>query len=192
MGKVVDIVGSNRVRTASALSTKVCVATGFEERVRVLETAKDFIMKHRGSMETYILDLMVTNGCRVGEVLGIRGTDIIDDNHVYVKAEKRSRDRVCCLSLTSGFEVYRRAGSGLIWPMLNRWYVYRLFRRIGIYEQVVGNHRHAVTHAPRHELVTRMIGAGVDTKDVQRVIGHKSLKSTEYYEQHPTIPRSGN
>ncbi|MDV7393150.1 hypothetical protein RZS08_17390, partial [Arthrospira platensis SPKY1] len=41
----------------------------------------------------------------------------------------------------------------------------------------------AVTHAPRHLLVSELSSIDKELTTVQKTIGHKSIKSTQHYEK---------
>ena len=64
----------------------------------------------------------------------------------------------------------------------SRFYYYRLFKRLGLYEKFNGNVNNSVTHYFRHKLLSSFKSEEIEIETRQNFIGHKSKKSTKYYE----------
>lgn len=175
---------TNTVIVPNAQSPKQC---GIEYGLAAGESVESVVtrcVRQFSQVEGFILDLLLTNGCRIGEALAVREGDILTDNSVHIRGEKGSSDRVCFLSVIHGFRTLQDIAVRLNGPGLNRWYIYRVSKKLGIYGKLIGKRRNAVTHLGRHRFVSRLARGGVDTVTIQKAIGHKSIRSTRYYEEN--------
>ena len=174
----------NPVIVPNALAPKQCaIENGLAAGESVSEVVNRCVRQF-SKVEGFILDLLLTNGCRIGEALAVRPGDILTENSVHIRGEKGSSDRVCFLTVVQGFQTLQDIALRLNGPGMNRWYIYRVARKMGIYGKLIGKQRNAVTHLGRHNFVSRLAHNGVDTVTIQKVIGHKSVKSTKYYEEN--------
>jgi len=64
---------------------------------------------------------------------------------------------------------------------LNRMYLWRLFKKWGIYEQLPEHQKLTVTHLPRHEVANQILAQTNNAELIQQALGHKSRKSQESY-----------
>ena len=56
--------------------------------------------------------------------------------------------------------------------------IYLYFRKI---RKKLGLHESFTPHALRHSFATHMLDGGADVRTIQKLMGHKSLKSTQLY-----------
>lgn len=131
--------------------------------------------------EIWIVDLILSNGLRVSEVLGIRQKDIVNDRTVRIQGKKGSKDRVCMLLYSDGLDSLKSDSEDLVFDGLSRYYVYRFFKRLGIIFAIPGQQKNAVTHAGRHVRIQTLAQAGVELNTIKEYIGHKSVRSTMHY-----------
>ncbi len=164
-----------------------------------------------------VLEVLYSTGCRVQEVLGIELQDLSDSGAVRVIG-KGDRERTCFL--------HRRAQDAIA-----RWLLHReaLLRERGIESELLfvtesgkpgghkvvylavqravraaGTARHVHPHAFRHSFATHLLEGGATTRDVQELLGHASLETTQVYlavtgdrlrdaftSSHPLAGRSG-
>ena len=142
------------------------------------------VLRQRSPMDAIIVDLLMVSGCRVSEVCKIRREDLLDDRRVFVHGLKGSLNRVCVLVYSPSFAALT-GGDWWSWEnKLNRFYVYRMCREFGIYSQVMGNRRAAVSHYGRHALIARLGDQGWSEKEIADIIGHKTPRSTVWYLKH--------
>lgn len=175
---------TNTVIVPNAQTPKQCaIESGLAAGESVSEVVNRCIRQF-SKVEGFIFDLLLTNGCRIGEALAVRAGDILTENSVHIRGEKGSSDRVCFLTVVQGFKTLQEIAVRLNGPGMNRWYIYRVARKMGIYGKLIGKRRNAVTHLGRHSFVSRLARGGVDTVTIQKAIGHRSRKSTEYYVNH--------
>ena len=175
------------VLTPSGHITKLCEPeslpdSAFEPRIYV-----DKALRMYSYPEALVIDMLVSNGLRVSEVLNVRIKDVLSKRKFIVQGLKGSFNRVCTTSFLD-IKVYSNGKSeDRIFQRFNRYYIRRVCDKIGLVCQVKGNEKSAVTHSARHLYVESLKNSGVSTDDIQIAIGHKNKKSTIYYEQHKPI-----
>jgi integrase/recombinase XerD len=136
--------------------------------------------------------LLVATGLRVGELCGLKLSDISPDCAVVRVHGKGSRDRVAYVADTSlrqslkGLVASRRSRGESDGPLLvNRFggpmkpqSVRSKLRR---FAAEAGLERRVTPHMLRHTAATLLIETGVDIRFVQRLLGHSSIATTEIY-----------
>lgn len=129
-----------------------------------------------------VIVLMVNGVLRVSEVLRIRGYDVTNTGHVKIKASKSSHDRV--INAGDAYEYLMRCKERGRQPFdhLNRFYIYREFKKLNLSTIVNGNDKHSVTHSIRHQVIRNLDDSVYTKEDKQRLLGHKNIKSTGYYD----------
>lgn len=137
--------------------------------------------KYRGLLLSIIVDLLLSNGLRVSELLSIKVTDILPNGFIKVKGKKGSNARLCHLMSHRISDLYLVASGEYVFEGLSRFFVYRCLRSLGLFYSIRGSNRRAVTHAGRHFLVSVLQDSGLEVSVIQGVIGHKSINSTMYY-----------
>ena len=141
-------------------------------------------IKHRA-----ILMTLYSGGLRVSEALALQVADIDSDRMVLrIQQGKGGKDRYVMLSET------------LLVTLRDYWRQYRpqglLFHGLGPDERlsresvgkVIGKARSRAgiakrvsAHTLRHSFATHLLEAGINIRVIQRLLGHKSLRSTEIY-----------
>lgn len=128
-----------------------------------------------------IARLQLQHGLRISEALAIRHSDINKHGFCRVQVLKSKSERVINIS---EFMKHLHHVVGLnvsIFDNISRFYVYRLYRRLGIVLEVQGNNNLTVTHSLRHIAVTSSLEvAGVEAVR-QDILHHKSKEAFEYY-----------
>jgi integrase len=137
--------------------------------------------KYLSSTDKVVLEFSLTYGLRISEILAITRDNLLGNGRVFINGKKRS-----CNRILDGFKYYEALSKFLrlfnsISQVYSRFYYYRLFLKLGISLEIPGNQHRAVTHAGRHLLSKDILRNNIDMSDLQRYIGHKSGKSTEYY-----------
>lgn len=124
--------------------------------------------------------IQMVSGARISEVLSLDFRNILANGTIALRGKKRSEDRiVSCGDAWSYLSKCRDAG---VHPFegLNRFYVYRCYKKAGL---VLGHgigSKDSVTHALRHLYVFEAKKV-VSTEVIQNQIGHKSINSTNHY-----------
>lgn len=126
-------------------------------------------------------DLQFAGGCRISEVLAIKWSDIDDFGKVTVHSQKGGVTRVVSPTFSAQLLKKHRDLKSNPFMHLNRFYVYRIYKRLGISEVYGENKRASVTHLPRHEVALASKKAERQNTVTQSQLGQKSVKSTEHY-----------
>ena len=127
--------------------------------------------------------LQSISGARVSEILNIQYTDIINSTLLRIKGLKHSNDRLIHIDrYTEYFSFCKR---NMIHPFstLNRFYIYREYKKIGFIVSFLDSNKKAVTHSFRYKYIKELKDNNVEISLIQTEIGHKTQKTTENYEQ---------
>ncbi len=162
-----------------------------EEVVRLLETpdAKSW----SGLRDRALLETLYSTGARVSELAGLdlRNLDLMEGTALL--EGKGRRERLAglgapCVRALEAYEVATRAQgrrSAKAPVFLNRFGVRLSARGIA---RVIEKHvtaaalpSHVSPHTLRHSFATHLLEAGANLREVQELLGHKSVASTQIY-----------
>ena len=123
------------------------------------------------------------SGARVSELLNIQHSDIISPTILRVKGLKHSEDRL--IHIDKYCDYFSLCKSNMIRPFesLDRFYIYREYKKLNLVVSFIGSNKKAVTHSFRYRYIKKLKDNEVDISLIQREIGHKTQKTTERYEQ---------
>jgi len=138
------------------------------------------------------LRLLVATGLRVGELCGLRLSDVSPDCAVVRVHGKGARDRIAYVADTALRQSLKRVVANRrlsLGPdgslLVNRFgaamkpqSIRTKLRRLAI---DAGLERRVTPHMLRHTAATLLIETGVDIRFVQRLLGHSSIATTEIY-----------
>ena len=143
-----------------------------------------------GARDRAVLLLLYGAGLRIAEALSLTGADL-PLGEVLVVTGKGGKQRAVPL-----LPIVRHAVSDYLakapWPMEREDPLFRGLRG-GVLSQgmiqkavararlVLGLPASATPHALRHSFATHLLGAGVDLRSLQELLGHASLSSTQIY-----------
>ena len=130
-----------------------------------------------------ILELQLLYGLRVSEVLAIHSNDILSSGHVMVKGLKGSESRLIIAVKTAEWLQDQKNKGRYIFMDFNRYYLYRLYKKLGLSAQFRNRRKKSVTHLFRHMLIKSFKHQKINIHESQRFIGHKAKTSTEVYEK---------
>lgn len=127
--------------------------------------------------------LQSISGARVSEILNVKYTDIISPTILRIKGLKHSNDRLIHIDRYS--EYFSFCKRNMIHPFstLNRFYIYREYKKIGFVVSFLDSNKKAVTHSFRYKYIKNLKDNNVEISLIQKEIGHKTQKTTENYEQ---------
>jgi integrase len=122
------------------------------------------------------------SGARISEVLTLDYRNIMENGNIALRGAKRSNDRI--VSSGEAWNYLKWCKDLKINPFeeLNRFYVYRLYKSVGIILNTGKSEKFAITHAFRH-IYVQQAEKIVSTENIQKQIGHKSINSTKHYEK---------
>jgi integrase/recombinase XerC/integrase/recombinase XerD len=146
--------------------------------------------------DNVILELLFTTGIRIGELVALNLSDVqLDNRHVSITG-RGTRGRQVAIaadaiidSMTRYLELRsERLNEG------NALFIGRSGTRLTIYsiENIFKKHtrlaeikRHITPHALRHTMAATLVNAGTDIREVQEILGHASILSTQVYTRLP-------
>ena len=142
-----------------------------------------------------ILETLYSTGVRVSELVGINIADLDLDECMVIVRGKGRKERVALLGrhAVSAIKTYLRVRSSH--PKKERFDKKALFlnklgtrlsdrsvrREIDKYLVQTGLSIKTSPHTLRHSFATHMLNAGANLRDVQELLGHKSLAATQIY-----------
>jgi site-specific recombinase XerD len=130
-----------------------------------------------------VIELMFLNGLRISEVLNVKAHDIMWNGLIKIKGLKGSDDRYCISKLYSDWWLNSVAKGNDISRLRSRYYYHRLLLYKGMYYPSTKKRKRIVTHVFRHLYVRINKSNNISMKDIQFLIGHKSINSTLYYHE---------
>lgn len=171
----------NAVSTPLAQSTTLCgLVDTSDATYSRLNTQLELLTKH-GLSVLAVARLQLFHGLRISEVLSITGNDIDRFSGIIIRGKKGSSPRKVIDSELHTFWLSKRLlGSEKVFEF-DRYYIYRLYKSVGINHSVEGKTNKTVTHFPRHLYIKEVQNSLNDIEKTALVIGHKNSKSTKGY-----------
>lgn len=158
------------------------VVLSLEEMSRFLGSIE--FQKHRALFAT-----MYASGLRIREATHLRNEDVDSARMVLrIQQGKGNKDRYTLLSprLLEILRNYARAFRPTSWVFYGRarsapLTVESLQRTVRLYAARAGIEKPVTSHTMRHSFATHLLEAGTDLETIRRLMGHKSLRSTQIY-----------
>jgi len=148
----------------------------------LMERAKAFLSNSAIEIQVRMLtELMMLHGLRVSEVLRINASHISPQGRILIKASKGSRDRWVTSTKFTDLWIGFRANRLNVNDHINRFYIYRLFKKYGLYAAHSQGVYAAVTHVFRKMLALDSFALADSLEDISLALGHQSLNSALYY-----------
>ncbi len=196
----------NRVPTVLSNREVRALLAAPKEQVEELAVARDLSAGSRNRYfcavrDNLILELLFSTGIRIGELVALNVSDAdIEKNTVQITG-RATRGRAVMLSAENVLASLRqyidlRSERSLNTPAL---FVGRSGTRLTIYsiENIFKKHvrlaeikRHVTPHALRHTMAAQLVSSGADIKEVQEILGHASILSTQVYTRLPIQKRN--
>lgn len=176
-------VRTNSEPTAGAHTPSMC-ALGTAPTTALLNKYNNLLSsKSLSPFESLAIDLLLSGGIRISELLQIRYSDITAIGQVRINALKGSSDRLISTMYHAKELIRYRNLNGLLFEGYSRWYFHRLFVKLGFYQLNNGSNKRVTTHIFRHHLVTDLQNQFNQIELTQATIGHKRQSSTNWYIQ---------
>ena len=198
----------NRVPTVLSSREVRALLAAPKEQVEELSALRD---QSAGSRNRYfcavrdniILELLFSTGIRIGELVAVNIGDVDLDRRQIQITGRATRGRSVTISSGVVVDALRsylelRGERPLATPAL---FVGRSGTRLTIYsiENIFKKHvrlaeikRHVTPHSLRHTMAAMLVSAGTDIKEVQEMLGHASILSTQVYTRLPIQKRGRN
>ena len=172
-----------------------------KEQVTILSASRDGSAGSRNRYfcavrDNVILELLFSTGIRIGELVALNVSDVDLSNHHIQITGRATRGRVVTLTSESVAGlllqyIELRSERQLDTPAL---FVGRSGTRLTIYsiENIFKKHvrlaeikRHVTPHSLRHTMAAMLVSNGTDIREVQEILGHASILSTQVYAKMP-------
>ncbi|NJL77433.1 MAG: tyrosine-type recombinase/integrase [Saprospiraceae bacterium] len=138
-------------------------------------------MEKQYRVESILCVFLLETGCRITEALQIQSKDIDSLGRVKIKGLKGSESRIVYSTEAKAYMLGCKKNNIPVFSDFNRFHIYRVCKRYGIGKAYNENKVMSVTHYFRHisSLISRQVCEG--NFEIQRMLGHKNEKSTNYY-----------
>ena len=164
------------------------------------QPGKDYAAGRIGEREflrdSALFETLYSTGCRIGEVVPLRWSDIDFTRGTAIVTGKGSKDRLVILGPKALDALGRLRGAsaadadGVVFastagkPASTR----LVERRMKRYLAEAGLPADLTPHKLRHSFATHLLDAGADLRSVQEMLGHSSLSTTQVY-THVSVER---
>ena len=195
----------NRVPTVLSPKELRALLAAPKEQISDLMSLRD---QSAGSRNRYfcavrddvILELLISTGIRIGELVALNVSDVDLEGRQIQITGRATRGRVVTLPSDHIIEAMRhyvdlRAERSVATQAL---FVGRSGTRLTIYsiENIFKKHvrlaeikRHVTPHSLRHTMAAMLVSSGTDIREVQEILGHASILSTQVYTRLPIQKR---
>ena len=195
----------NRVPTVLSPREVRALLAAPKEQVAELTAMRDHSAGSRNRFfcavrDNVILELLFSTGIRIGELVALNVADVDLDRKQIQITGRATRGRAVTLTADGVVEAIRqyvdlRSERNISTPAL---FVGRSGTRLTIYsiENIFKKHvrlaeinRHVTPHSLRHTMAAMLVSSGADIRDVQEILGHASILSTQVYTRLPIQKR---
>lgn len=139
-----------------------------------------------------IIELLFCLGLRIGEVSALNMTDYHEEDNTLLIHGKGNKERLLFISapvVSQKLKLWIRTRSS--WnPVDDAIFITRYGKRLGIYgiehtfqkyRQMADINPHSTPHYLRHSFATQLLNNGASIRDVQELMGHNSIATTQIY-----------
>src|SRR5438067_2082955 len=191
----------NRVPTVLSAREVRSLLAAPKDQIAELATLRDHSPGGRNRYfcairDNLILELLFSTGIRIGELVALNVADVDLDKRQIQITGRATRGRSVALTsdvvvIALGTYLELRSDRALETPAL---FVGRSGTRLTIYsiENIFKKHvrlaeikRHITPHALRHTMAAMLLPSRTDIREVQEILGHASILSTQVYTKLP-------
>jgi len=150
-----------------------------EEVIRLIKAAQTLKSK-------LIMQLLYSSGLRVSELVNLKPVDFdFNENRGWVREGKGGKDRMFLLSPKLSKNLNKFAKKQEDWkyifsknkPLTTR-NIQKIVQKAG---QNAGIDKEVHPHTLRHSFATHLLDSGVDVRNIQALLGHASIATTQIY-----------
>jgi integrase/recombinase XerD len=177
-----------------------------KEQVEILSSSRDGSAGSRNRYfcavrDNVILELLFSTGIRIGELVALNVTDVDLANHQIHITGRATRGRLVTVSSDAVISSLMRYIDLRNERQLDTQalFVGRSGTRLTIYsiENIFKKHvrlaeikRHVTPHSLRHTMAAMLVSSGTDIREIQEILGHASILSTQVYTKLPIKHRA--
>ena len=193
-----QVISSNPAKSVSSPKVEKTLPTTLtvDEAFRLMESPRGIPEKSSGvSKQNYardraILELLYSSGLRVSELVGLNLNQLDSDLGIVRVMGKGRKERIVPVGVKAidALKAYLEARGGLtgedaifINPSGGRLTARTVGRVIKKYTRHSGIFRKVSPHSLRHTFATHLLDAGADIREIQEMLGHSSLSTTQRY-----------
>ena len=193
-----QVIASNPARSVSTPKVEKTLPTTLtvDEAFRLMESPKSIpeksskASKENRSRDRAILELLYSSGLRVSELVALNLDQLNSDLGIVRVMEKGRKERIVPVGIKAleALKVYleERGASRGEDPIFVNSFGERLTTRsvgrlIKKYTRHSGIFRKVSPHSLRHTFATHLLDAGADIREIQEMLGHASLSTTQKY-----------
>jgi len=193
-----QVIPSNPAKSVSSPKVEKTLPTTLtvDEAFRLMESPKSVpeksseMSKQNSVRDRAILELLYSSGLRVSELVGLNLNQLDSDLGIVRVMGKGRKERIVPVGVKAidALETYLEGRGGLtgdapifINPTGGRLTARTVGRLIKKYTRHSGIFRKVSPHSLRHTFATHLLDAGADIREIQEMLGHSSLSTTQRY-----------
>ena len=147
---------------------------------------KDIIEATDNLKHKLIIELLYSSGMRVSEIINLKRSDLDTERcRLFVRAGKGNKDRltIYASSLNQRLLKYLLAvNSEYLFPGRKGKYTVKSVQKVLDIARKKANIQKKITpHMLRHSFATHLLEQGVDTRIIQKLLGHENIRTTQIY-----------
>jgi integrase/recombinase XerC len=193
-----EVIPSNPAKSVSSPKVEKTLPTTLtvDEAFRLMESPKSIpeksseVSKQNCVRDRAILELLYSSGLRVSELVGLNLNQLDSDLGIVRVMGKGRKERIVPVGVKAidALKAYLEGRGGLtgddaifINPSGGRLTARTVGRLIKKYTRHSGIFRKVSPHSLRHTFATHLLDAGADIREIQEMLGHSSLSTTQRY-----------
>ncbi len=193
-----QVVPSNPAKTVSTPKVEKTLPTtlSVDEAFRLMESPQNIpekpseVSKENRLRDRAILELLYSSGLRVSELVGLNSKQLDSDLGIVRVMGKGRKERIVPVgvkaleALRAYLEERGRLGGEdpiFVNPLGGRLSARSVGRLMKKYTRHLGIFRKVSPHSLRHTFATHLLDAGADIREIQEMLGHSSLSTTQRY-----------
>lgn len=164
-----------------AHNTNPC-ASLFNVNATVLQFQSAILQLKSIDINVYRIALIqFSSGARITQVLRLNSSMIANSGLITLPALKFSNEIIVSIPELTSFFLYCKQSGSAPFVNLDRFYVYRLYKKVGLYIYFGKHYKQAVTHSFRYLFAQSLIDNNQQLESAQTFLRHKSINSTKHY-----------
>ncbi len=193
-----QVISSNPAKSVSTPKVEKTLPTtlSVDEAFRLMESPQNIpekaseMSKESRVRDRAILELLYSSGLRVSELVGLNSNQLDSDLGIVRVMGKGRKERIVPVGVKAidALKAYLEGRGALmgedpifINPSGGRLTARSVGRLIKKYTRHSGIFRKVSPHSLRHTFATHLLDAGADIREIQEMLGHSSLSTTQRY-----------